>query len=87
MDFYTKGIHGAYLINLTWRLNYSVELGKQMYARTRRWLDPNHVYQSTAMMDHFNRQEGYQAKPNIVSIEEQLWHAIEYEASKEARNR
>jgi hypothetical protein len=68
-------------------VEYSVELGKQMYVGTRRWLDPNHVYQSTAMMDHFNGQEESRARPNIVSIEEQLWHAAQYEAWKEARNR
>jgi hypothetical protein len=58
----------------------SLELGKQTYGGTRRWLDQNHVYRSPIMVDHFNGQEENRDKLNVVSVEDQLRHAEEYEA-------
>jgi hypothetical protein len=66
---------------------HSVELGKQTYGGTRRWLDPNHAYRSAEMKGHFNGEMENRTKPQPVSVEEQLRHAIEYEAWKAAGNR
>ena len=53
-------------------VEHSLELGKQTYGGTRRWLDPNHAYRSAEMKDHFNGKMENQSKPHIVSVEEQL---------------
>jgi hypothetical protein len=66
---------------------HSVDLGKQTYGRTRRWLPRNHAYRSSTMVDHFNGQVENQDRPNIVSVEDQLTHAAEYEAWKQAGHR
>ena len=39
------------------------------------------------MEDHLNGQEENRSKPNVVSIEDQLRHADEYKAWKEAGHR
>jgi hypothetical protein len=61
---------------------HSLDLGKQTYRGTRRWLPQNHAYQSSAMVDHFNGQVENRNRSNIVSVEDQLTHAAEYEAWK-----
>jgi hypothetical protein len=33
---------------------HSLELGKQTYGGTRRWLPENHIYRSTEMKEHFD---------------------------------
>jgi hypothetical protein len=63
---------------------HSVDLGKQTYRGMQRWLPRNHGYQSSAMVDHFNGQVENQDRRNIVSVEDQLTHAAEYEAWKQA---
>jgi hypothetical protein len=60
-----------------------VELGKQTYGRTRRWLDPNHAYRSAEMKGHFNGEMENRTKPQPVSVEEQLRHACGLESSWE----
>jgi hypothetical protein len=64
-----------------------VELGKQTYGGTRRWLPKNHRYRSDAMKDHFNGIMESRPKPKPVSVEEQLQYAAEYEAWKAAGKR
>jgi hypothetical protein len=54
-----------------------VELGKQTYGGTRRWLDPNHAYRRVGMKDHFNKLVEDHDRPNIVSVEEQFQHAAD----------
>jgi hypothetical protein len=49
-----------------------VELGKQTYDGTRRWLPKNHKYRSAAMKEHFNGEVESRAKPKAISVEEQL---------------
>jgi hypothetical protein len=65
---------------------HSVELGKQTYGGTRRWLDPNHAYRRLGMKDHFNGLVEDRDRPNIVSVKEQLAYAADYEAWKETGN-
>jgi hypothetical protein len=64
-----------------------VNLGKQTYGGTRRWLPWNHAYRLRAMVDHFNGQVENQDRPNIVSMEDQLTHAAKYKAWKQAGHR
>jgi hypothetical protein len=66
---------------------HSVELGKQVYGGTRRWLDRNHPYRSDAMKDHFNGEREDGGRPRLVIVANQMQHALEYEAWKTAGNR
>ena len=54
----------------------SIELGKQTYGGTRKWLDPNHSYRSAEMKDHFNEEMENRNRPQTV--EEQVQHAAKY---------
>jgi hypothetical protein len=51
---------------------HSSELGKQIYAGTRRWLDQNHPYRSEAMNCHFNGKSEHRDRPTVVTVEEQV---------------
>lgn len=55
---------------------HSVELGKQTYGGTRRWLPENHRYRSDVIKDHFNDTMERCPKPKPVFVEEQLQYAI-----------
>jgi hypothetical protein len=66
---------------------HSVELGKQTYGGTRRWLPKNHMYRFAAIKEHFNGEVESHTKPRAISVEEQLQYAAEYEAWKEVGNR
>jgi hypothetical protein len=66
---------------------HSIELGKQTYSGTRRWLPDNHKYRSARMKAHFNGAVENRQKPRAVSIDEQLQYVAEYEAWKAARNK
>jgi hypothetical protein len=66
---------------------HSVELGKQTYGGTRRWLPPNHTYRSAGMKDHFDGKIEVCPKPEAVTVQEQLCHAVEYQAWRDAGNR
>jgi hypothetical protein len=68
-------------------IEHSLELAKQMYSGTRRWLPKNHIYRSVEMKDHFDGRLEMRDKPRMVTIEEQLRYAREYQAWKEAGNR
>lgn len=46
---------------------HSVELGKQTYTGTRRWLPPGHPYKSEEMKDHFTGFVEDRPKPVVVS--------------------
>jgi hypothetical protein len=63
---------------------HSVELGKQTYAGTRRWLPEDHPYRSAAMKDHFDGQMETGPKPREVTVEEQIEHARNCEAWRAA---
>jgi hypothetical protein len=52
------------------RAEYFVELGKQTYGGTRRWLSDNHMYRFAAMKEHFNGEVESHAKPREISVEE-----------------
>ena len=60
------------------RGEHSIELGKQTYTDTRRWLPHDDPWRSTTMKDLFNGREENRGKPNVVNAEEQVQHAIEY---------
>jgi hypothetical protein len=66
---------------------HSVELGKKIYKGTQCWLDPNHPYRSERMKCHFNDETEDRPRPRVVTVEEQIQRAVDYEAWKAARNR
>jgi hypothetical protein len=66
---------------------HSIELGKQIYGRTRRWLDRNHRYRSEAMQCHFNGEAEDRDRPGVVTVEEQMQRALGFQAWKTAGNR
>jgi hypothetical protein len=66
---------------------HSIELGKQTYGGTRRWLPENHRYQSTAMKDHFDGKIERRGKPVPVTVQDQIRCATEYQAWRDAGNR
>jgi hypothetical protein len=51
-------------------VEHSSELGKQIYASTRQWLDQNHPYRSEAMNCHFNGKSEHRDRPSVVTVEE-----------------
>jgi hypothetical protein len=65
---------------------HSLELGKQTYGGTRRWLPEDHRYRAVEFKDHFNGEVERRPKPGPVSVEEQLRHALEYDSWKAAGN-
>jgi hypothetical protein len=66
---------------------HSMELEKQIYRGTRRWLDPDHPYCSERMKCHFNVETEDRPRPRIVTMEEQIQCTVDYEAWKAAGNR
>jgi hypothetical protein len=66
---------------------HSIDLGKQTYGGTRRWLPENHKYRSPGMREHFNGEVDNRQQPRAVSVDEQLQHAAYYEGWKAARNK
>ena len=69
------------------RGEHSVELGKQTYTDTRRWLPFDDPWRSTSMNGHFNGREETRGKPNTVTAEEQLHSANSYENWLRAGNK
>ena len=57
---------------------HSVELGKQTYTDTRRWLPHDDPWRSSTMKEHFNGREEERGKPDVVTAEEQMNRANEY---------
>ena len=57
---------------------HSIELGKQTYTDTRRWLPHDDTWRSATMKDLFNGREENRGKPDVVSAEEQVERANEY---------
>jgi hypothetical protein len=49
-------------------VEHSVELGKQTYGGTRRWLPEQHAYRGVHMQGHFNGEAESRAKPRVVSV-------------------
>jgi hypothetical protein len=47
---------------------HSLELGKQTYAGTRRWLPENHIYRSAEMKEHFDGKMEVRDKPVPVTV-------------------
>jgi hypothetical protein len=66
---------------------HSVELGKQTYAGTRRWLPSQHAYRGVDMQGHFNGEHEGRTKPRRIIVEEQLQHAADYKVWKASGNR
>jgi hypothetical protein len=66
---------------------HSLELGKQTYAGTRRWLPKNHIYWSTEMKEYFDGKMEVRDKPVPVTVQEQLRCAAEYQAWRDAGNK
>jgi hypothetical protein len=61
---------------------HSLELGKQTYGGTRRWLPKNHTYRSAEMKEHFDGIIEVLPKPQAVTVHEQLRYATEYQAGE-----
>ena len=61
------------------RGEHSVELGKQTYTDTRRWLPLDDPWRATSMKGLFNGREETRGKPNVVTAEEQVHRANEYQ--------
>ena len=66
---------------------HSTELRKCTFGGTRRWLPKDHLYRSKGMKEHFNGCIENRSKPREVTVEDQIRHAVEYEAWKAAGNR
>jgi hypothetical protein len=66
---------------------HSVELGKQTFGGTRRWLPEGHRYRSAEMKDLFDGCLENRCRPPPVTVEEQMQHAANYEAWKDAGHR
>ena len=66
---------------------HSIELEKQIYVGTRGWLDRNHCYRSEAMQYHFNEVTKDRDRPGVVTMEEQMQRAVEFQAWMSTRNR
>jgi hypothetical protein len=52
-----------------------MELGKQTYSATRRWLLEGHLYRAAAMKEHFDGNMETRGKPDPMTGEEQLRNA------------
>ena len=66
---------------------HSQELAKMTFGGTRRWLPPDHRYRSAELKDHFTGAVEERAQPAAVTVEEQMQHAQQFQAWKEAGNR
>lgn len=51
---------------------HSIEVGKQTYTYTKRWLPHDDPWRSTKMKDHFNGHIEDREKPNVVIADEQV---------------
>ena len=66
---------------------HSIELGKQTYTDTRRWLAYDDPWRSPEMKDHFNGRMEVRGKPNVVNANEQVQRATEYQTWLDAGNK
>ena len=66
---------------------HSIELGKQTYTDTRRWLPHDDPWRSGRMKDHFNGRTEERGPPTRVSAEVQLERAVQYQEWLGAGNR
>ena len=57
---------------------HSMELGKQTFGGTRRWLPEGHRYQSKEMKDLFDGTVEGRPKPPPITVEEQMQYAVDY---------
>jgi hypothetical protein len=71
-DFAHQGYVGCPYCGPELGAEHSSELGKQIYAGTRRWLDQNHPYHSEAKNCHFNGKSEHRDRPTVVTVEEQV---------------
>jgi hypothetical protein len=55
---------------------HSIELGKQTYGATRRWLPLDHKYRSLHMKDHFNGEVENRPKPRPITVDDQICGAL-----------
>jgi hypothetical protein len=84
---HTKDMPRAHGADRIWGLKHSLELEKQTYGGTRRWLPENHTYMSAEMKEHFDGKIEVHPKPQAVIVHEQLRYVAEYQAWRDARNR
>lgn len=68
-------------------MEHLLELGKQTYPGTRRWLFENHIYRSAEMKEQFDGKMEVRDKPVVVTMHEQLRCAVEYQAWRDAGNK
>ena len=62
------------------RGEHSIELGKQTYTDTRRWLPHDDLWRSSRMKDHFNGRMEERGPPTVVTGAEQAQRGVEYQA-------
>ena len=85
--FAHQGYPGCPYYGLELGVEHSVELGKQVYNGTRRWLNLDHPYRSEAMKGHFDGQIEHCGRPAVVFVVDQVQRAVEYKAWKTTWNR
>ena len=61
------------------RGEHSIELGKQTYTDTRRWLAHDDPWRSCTMKDHFNGRVEERGRPTVVTAEEQIERGVQYQ--------
>ena len=66
---------------------HSIELGKQTYTNTRRWLAHDDPWRSPEMKEHFNGRLEVRGKPNVVNADEQVRRATEYQTWLDTDNK
>ena len=69
------------------RGEHSIELGKQTYTDTRRWLPHDDPWRSCRMKDHFNGRLEERGPPRYVTIVEQELRGVQYQDWLEQGNR
>lgn len=68
------------------RGEHSIELGKQTYTDTRRWLPLDDPWRSSRMKDHFNGRMEERGPPTVVTGAEQTLRGVQYQAWLEEGN-
>ena len=61
------------------RGEHSLELGKQTYTDTRRWLPHDDPWRSPRMKDHFNGRMEERGPPKVVTGDEQALRGVQYQ--------
>jgi hypothetical protein len=69
------------------RAEHSMELGKQIYGGTKRWLPKNYIYKSFERKEHVDSKIEAHLISIPITMQEQLCYAVKYQAWRDAGNR